>query len=105
MWTYDPKTAKDISGDFNPFWKDLISHWSDISASTQVELDTDDILKQTIWYNSNIKVNNVTIFYKEFYYHGIWYINDLMNEHGGILSYDEFKSLYQVNTNFVVYQL
>ena len=67
--------------------------WRDVSAS--------DIMGSSIWNNMNIKINNTPVFYRRWYDKNIHFIRDLMDEHGQLLTYEQFQVKYNVRTNFV----
>ena len=103
LWSYDPKMCKLIMSDFNNFWKCVISGWFDSQDPFPSVPNAEDILGQSLWYNSRIQIDGKPIFYEDWFRCGIWHINDLCRENGGFLSYDEFTSLYLLNTDFLQY--
>ena len=50
---------------------------------------------QIIWNNSFIKVDNTTIYYQRFHRAGITHVNDLFNENGTPVNYNQF--MYKFN--------
>ena len=56
-----------------------------------------------IFFNENIKIGNKTIYNKSCIENGIKYINDITKEDGNIYTYDELKTTYNVNINFLQY--
>ena len=56
-----------------------------------------------IFFNENIKIGNKTIYNKFCIENGIKYINDITKEDGNIYTYDELKTTYNVNINFLQY--
>ena len=56
--------------------------------------------KCIIWNNRLIKVENKSLFLKNWYEKGIVYIHDLLNEEGTWLSYDQFQNKLNNRTNF-----
>ena len=61
------------------------------------------ILKQTIWMNSHIKIEQKVIYYKNWYQKGVKYIHDLLGQDGSFLSVDDFNIKYGLNVNFIMY--
>ena len=55
-----------------------------------------------IFFNENIKIGNKTIYNKSCIENGIKYINDITKD-GNIYTYDELKTTYNVNINFLQY--
>ena len=103
LWSYDPKEREYLLRYFNNFWKSVINGWMDALPPLDKEPKASDVLRQTLWFNSRIKINKKSLFYDEWYNSGICFLNDLMDEHGGFLSFDKFKSLYDINVNFLQY--
>ena len=104
LWSYDPKVKNEILTGFNPFWQGIISNWYEIQEPLSPDPSSSDIVKQTLWYNSEVLINRKTVFYEDWFRCGIWHVNDLLGEHGGLLSFNEFQKLYATNTNFLQYQ-
>ena len=65
--------------------------------------NTEGIESQHIWFNSFIKIENKTLFYKAWYNKGIKNVEDILNENGSFLSYEQFVTKYEINTNFLTY--
>lgn len=61
---------------------------------------SEDILSQSIWFNSKIQVNNRYVFLQRWCNNGVFYINDLLNSNDAIMSFTEFKNTYNVNSTF-----
>jgi hypothetical protein len=49
----------------------------------------EQVLKENIWNNSYIKVANKMLYYKNWRDKGIFYIKDLLNQHGNIMTRQE----------------
>ena len=83
----------------NGFWNDVVNSLKTFGT----------IAKPTNWYeclsvplrcNNNIRVGDSTVFYKTWKEKGIWFINDLLDENGDLLSYENFCAKYLIQTNF-----
>ena len=61
----------------------------------------EDILKSPIYYNNNIKIGGLGIYYRSWFNKGIKYINDLVNENGDFYQQNEFTT--GIQTNFLQY--
>ncbi len=80
------------------FWSDVLKHWS---AMTYKEpAGTQEILKQRIWYNSFIRIENKPVFWKKWLDAGIKCIEDLITENR-FLTFEEFLQRYNIQTNFL----
>ena len=87
----------------NPFWWDVYNAWQDIMVNCEPDIDPDP-LTQPLFYNKRICTKHNTFFYHNWYYHGVHYINDLVNEDGSFLSYEEFNEVHSVdNSHFLQY--
>ena len=53
--------------------------------------------------NKEIRIENKTIFLKSWFENEILTIQDILNENGKFLSFNEFKQNYNVNCNFLIY--
>ena len=77
----------------NLFWKDVLMSWREI-----LQKDTDGswetFLKSPLWYNKNIQIDDKPIFYKHFSQKGIQIVNDLFNEKGEVINFQEFTEKY-----------
>lgn len=82
------------------FWSDVIYHWCCFNYSRS-ETITD--IQQPLLLNSNIKINNKVIFFKELYEKKILYIKDLMDEEKNFYSYEVFQSRYSTKLTFLHY--
>ena len=63
----------------------------------------DDILKSPIYYNNNIKIGGLDIYYRSWFNKGIKYVNDLVNENGDFYQQNEFTMKTGIQTNFLQY--
>ena len=57
---------------------------------------------EVLWYNSSIKINRKTIYYKSWSKEGVNFISDLIIEKHW-MTYEEFKNKFNVNCNFLKY--
>jgi hypothetical protein len=67
-----------------PFYKELLTMWASLHY-TEPE-DPIEIRQQTIWLNSNIKIDNKVIYYKEWQQKGIIKIKDIVNDKGQLMT-------------------
>ena len=56
--------------------------------------NADEIRKECIWKNKFIKIDNDSLFNKELYNSGLICIDDLLNDRGTFLTYDELTTKY-----------
>jgi hypothetical protein len=60
-------------------------------------------LDSIIWYNSSLKIEGKTIFYKELFDNNIIFIKDILDEENKFKTYDELKNQFNCKVNFLKY--
>ena len=84
------------------FWREVLEAWCIYNFHTPVS--TQQVLTQNLWFNSFIKVQNMVIFYRNWYEGGITTIVDLLNENGSLMTYEQFSDKYtDVTVNRLTY--
>lgn len=76
----------------NIFWKDVLCAFYEFRKC----IDTEMSIKNPLWYNEHVKINGKCIFYKHWFEKGIYYIRDLYQHNGQIMSYEEFITQYSI---------
>lgn len=85
----------------NKFWKEDLLDWVKIVMSySQNDIK---VLNEHIWFNPNIKINNSSIFIKNYFNCGYKFIKDLMTEEGNFVSLETLENS-NVKTNFLEYR-
>ena len=72
-----------------PFWKDILDNFSNLQNKKVT--DGNDILSQTIWLNSHIKVNYTSPHLKNWIENDIYIIHDLLDKNKQMMSYEMFQ--------------
>jgi hypothetical protein len=67
-----------VASTLNPFWKDILDNFSNLENDKVI--DRNDVLSQSIWLNSHIKVSNTSPFLKNWIEKDIYIINDLLDQ-------------------------
>ena len=101
IWKMSYDGIREVSKHFNIFWREIFLNWAIITG-----IDTDShegILSQSIWFNSNLKIDNKVVFYEKWCDAGIFFINDLMNENNVFMTHQELCLKYNLNINFLQY--
>ncbi len=62
-----------------------------------------DYHKQIIWNNSDIKIANRMVFWKDWYDKGVKSFKDMLSDNGDILNLSQLKEKFQLNINFMNY--
>ena len=101
MWIrlYTKNTVKTPK---NTFWKDVLLSWAKVIEKER-NFNWHFFLVSPIWFNNKIKIDNKSIFYKEWFEKGVQSINDLINEDGTYLTLDQFQEKYKIVVNFFKY--
>jgi hypothetical protein len=76
----------------NTFWKDVLLSWEKVIEKEQ-NFNWHFYLANPIWFNNKTMIDNISIFYKEWFEKGVRSINDLINEDGTYLTLDQFKKI------------
>jgi len=85
----------------NSLWLEIFSEWCYLNFDHNPNI-TEDILNQSIWYNSHIKVGKKLVFNKRLYQAGIRYIKDIVRK-DKFLTTRELYELYHVEVSFLEY--
>ena len=93
-------TERKLNNVSNKFWNDILRTYK-----TFIDLVTpqnfNDLMGVMLWRNKNIKVGDTSVFYNSWIENGILSIRDLMSSSGQLVSYEEFRRIYTVQTNFL----
>ena len=93
-------TERKLNNVSNKFWNDILRTYK-----TFIDLVTpqnfNDLMGVMLWRNKNIKVGDTSVFYNSWIENGILSIRDLMSSTGQLVSYEEFRRIYTVQTNFL----
>ena len=88
----------------NKFWYDVLYAWS--SYNFFYPKDISDVLKQSLWFNSHIKVNKNTLYVAKWYEKGIKFVSDIVtyeNAKYRVYNYDELCNTYNSNLDIMTY--
>ena len=95
-------SSKDISIKELPlFYTRTLQYWfefKDMQDTTKP-----DIKNMIIWNNRDIKIDKNTIFFRTWFSRGVSTIENLLDHNLDFITYEEFKTRYQINTNFLTY--
>ena len=86
----------------NHFWKDVFGALDSFNSCI-TEQTLDNFLNEPVWYNSDIRVNNRCIFNRRMFESGVRIINDLIDENGKFISFEQYIANTSVNINFLEY--
>jgi len=83
------------------FWYEIFWEWCYLNHDPHPNT-IEDILHQTLWFNSHIKVGKKVVFNKKLYDAEVRYVKDIMHE-GKFLSLEALKQKYHVDISFIEY--
>ena len=86
----------------NRFWIEVLTSWQSVIVE-ELQSKVFTPLQLPIWYNNMIKIGNKSIFYKDWYNHGIRYIRDLVDIENKFYDIKDFQNQYNIKTNFITY--
>ena len=84
----------------NPFWKDLMKHWSDFGKVVRIE-NIKQILDSPIWLNGNIGSGKLYI--KDWYEKGIKSVYDLIDANGNWYEFNWLKEIHKIRETVLGY--
>ena len=85
----------------NTFWKEVMSSIEEY-AERCPPCNPQEFISESFLYNKHIHINGQPITYNIFPHNNIFFIHQLKNNNT-FMSYDEFRTKYQVNINFLTY--
>ena len=90
----------ELAEEIPTFYRQVLCAWYEINPEPTSALD---IRRQIVWFNKHIRINQDTIFKQQLYTKGLCTINDLLNENGKFLTYDNFNTKYNIHINSLEY--
>ena len=87
----------------NKFWYNVIESYITFADLLKPE-NWSQFCTVQLWYNPSIKVGGSSVFYKNWYEGGIIHVNDLLDEHGNLFTFQKFKDQFNIKTNFLEYE-
>ena len=85
------------------FYTKMLQFWQEIRNNERTEIDATNIVKEVIWNNRRIQINQKTVFFEKWYTKGILKIGDVIDENNNFLSFESLKRKYAIDINFVNY--
>ena len=91
--------SKHLDKSISSFYLELLDYFKELRSYFQDEYNSDLIL----WNNQDITIEGKSLYWKHRVASGIYFIDDILNEQGKYLTYEEFKCKYKININFINY--
>ena len=73
------------------FYTKMLQFWREIRNNERTTIDTTNIVKEVIWNNRCIQINQKTVFFEKWYSKGILKIGDVIDEDDNFLSFESFE--------------
>lgn len=86
----------------NYFWKDVLRSW-EMLIDRERDTDWEYFLSNPIWLNNLIKIEDKPPYFKDWFEHGIHYINDLYNFDGSFFTIEQLHQHYGINIDVMKY--
>jgi hypothetical protein len=93
---------KDMPSVSDLFYNEILQTWASLTYSEPSK--PEEILKQILWYNSCIKIDNKTVNYKTWADNNINFIQDLLNKDGNFATKNELENKFSMNFKYLEYE-
>ena len=82
------------------FYREVLKQWQSTKQAFQNDTSPHD---EIIWNNRDIKIEGKTRFYKDWFEKNILRIEDLLQNDGNFLSFNQFSEKFHLETPFTLY--
>ena len=103
IWNCTDVELQKVKKRLNTFWIHVLEAWSKYGKTFTNEVNENNVLQQTLFLNTKIKMQNQPIFLKQWFLAGVRFVNDIINEEGRIMTHREFCRTYNVAADFLTY--
>ena len=79
------------------FYLEMLDYFQELCQVNQNSYESDLIL----WNNQDITIEGKSLYWRRWTDNGIYYIQDLLNENGKFLTFEEFNRKYNMSANFL----
>ena len=91
--------TKKLDTNISLFHSELLDYSSELQDRYRDDCFKGDL---TIWNNKDITIEGKSLYWKSWSERGVYFVHDLKNN-GKYLSYEEFKTKYNIEVNFIYY--
>ena len=91
---------KKLVNNIPPFYSELLDYFSKLRDQHRDDCFKGDLI---IWNNKDITIEGKSLYWKTWSERGIYFVQDLFKNTGKYLSYEEFKTKYNIEINFIYY--
>ena len=92
--------TKKLDNNISPFYSELLDYFSELRDQYRDNCFKGDLI---IWNNKDITIEGKSLYWKTWNEHGVNFVQDLLQNNGKYLSYEEFKIKYNIEINFIYY--
>ena len=90
--------TKKLDNNISPFYLELLDYFSELRDQYRDDCFKGDLI---IWNNKDITIEGKSLYWKTWSERGIYFVQDLLKNTGKYLSYEEFKTKYNIEVNFI----
>ena len=92
--------TKKLDNNISPFYLELLDYFSELRDQYRDDCFKGDLI---IWNNKDITIEGKSLYWKTWSERGIYFVQDLLKNTGKYLSFEEFKTKYNIEVNFIYY--
>ena len=92
--------TKELDNTISPFYSEPLDYFSELRDQYRDDCFKGDLI---IWNNKDITIEGKSLYWKTWSECGIYFVQDLLKNTGKYLSYEEFKTKYNIEVNFIYY--
>ena len=93
--------TKKLDKSVSLFYLEMLDYFKELR---QVPVNQDSYESDLIlWNNQDITIEGKSLFWKRWAENGIYYIQDILNENGKFLTFEEFNRKYNMSVNFLTF--
>ena len=89
--------SRKLDKSISSFYLEMLDYFKELRQVNQDSYKSDLIL----WNNQDITIEGKSLFWKRWTENGIYYIQDILNENGKFLTFEEFNRRYNMSANFL----
>ena len=93
-----PNDVKTLFPSLNRFWTQAIESWCKVNFGKPN--GNTEICSQRIWYNSNLRIHGLPIFDSDLNQKGLIQIDQLYDQDGKMLSWEQFANCFATKISF-----
>ena len=92
--------TKKLDNNISPFYLELLDYFSELRDQYRDDCFKGDLI---IWNNKDITIERKSLYWKTWSERGVYFVQDLLKNTGKYLSFEEFKTKYNIEVNFIYY--